>query len=179
MKMPLAVFTAISAAASPGRVSGAIVLPEPCYAAVTVIRAEAKPYAIKRVVTTGVRRYDDAGGGSISVCTPANGKQFDAARAEVEKRVQTPAITGEIEHVIVKSTSAVIVMDHIRAIVAKAETTPGDFRAVEVVILKAPDGKELDETALPRLLKSESARASCLADNAALKQTNAPFHWAC
>jgi hypothetical protein len=150
-----------------------------CYAASTVILSTSNPYRIKRVVTTGVRRYDDAGGGSISACHPTNARHLNAAQTALDKFVQESAPSGDLEHVVMTSTSPVIAGDHLRHIVAKANESHGTFRGVEIVDLKDADGKEIDELPLPRFAPSDSAHAACVNENATLRRAHAPFHWAC
>jgi hypothetical protein len=153
--------------------------PPPCYVVVTAIVSTANPYTIHRVVTTGIRRYEDTGNGSPSYCTPSDDTRAARALTAVDMRLRDSTVTGDVEHVVVRTTSPDVAGAHLVQIVAKARATPADFKRVEVVSVKDARGTEQDSIPMPALSHDANARAACAADNAALQRTRVSFAWAC
>lgn len=150
----------------------------PCFVAITVVLAAEHPYSIHRVVTTGVRRYEDSGGGTVGSCAPADKGAIAAARRAVDTRVDSTRGALHVEHVIVRSTSADVVSSHLVRIAARASTDTV-FAGAEVVNVNAPDGSAVIAMPLPPLTTGERQRSRCWERNAMLQQGNASFHWAC
>lgn len=176
-----AVIALLSASVAWGRINTTPASAPSCYAAITTILSTSAPYTIKRVVTTGVRRYDDDGTGTISYCASINAARFAEARGAVERRLHEPPApaSDNVEHVVIRSTSSTIAAEHLKYVVAKAAESGDAFPGVEVVRLKAADVTDVDELPLPPLLPTKRARTACAAANAALVRAGASFHWAC
>lgn len=153
--------------------------PTPCYVIVTAIVSTPDPYTIRRVVTTGIHRYEDAGGGSPSYCTPIAGDGAARAQRAVDFRVRDAFHAGSIEHVVVQSTSPDVAGAHLLQIVAKSRSTAGSLEGVEVVPVERQRGQAADSVSLPALHAESAARAACIDQNAALRRANAAFYWAC
>jgi hypothetical protein len=175
------ILVALLAAITASRTVRPFVAAPSCYAAVTTIVSTPAPYRIKRIVTTGVRRYDDDGNGTISYCAPVDAARFTAARAAVEQRLHESSVptSDNVEHVVIRSTLSSVVAEHLKYVVAKAAEAGDAFPGVEVVRLKAANGKDDDELPLPPLLPTSRARSACAEANVALERAAAPFHWAC
>lgn len=152
-----------------------------CFIAVTTVVSRPNPYRIARVVTSGVRRYEDDGTGTVSYCAPRDPAKLDAARAAVDRRVeeQKDSAGQNRERVIIRSTSPGLAGDHLKYVAAGAAKSGAAFAGVEVVQIGVQDGTRSDDVPLASLLATDSARAACAKANAELKRVAATFHWAC
>jgi hypothetical protein len=152
---------------------------QPCYVAVTAVVSLPAPYRVARVVTTGVREYEDDGTGTAAYCEPLDVARLHAARAAIDRQIETSHQAEQnVERVVIRSTSATVVAQHLVYVAASGHAF-AEFHGVEVVTLEAPNGTEYRELPLPSLLPTDSARAACDSANVALRQNAAPFHWAC
>jgi hypothetical protein len=150
-----------------------------CFVAVTAVIAMPDPYRVTRVVTTGVREYEDDGNGTVAYCEPRDVGRLRIAREAVDRRIATSHHDApNVEHVVIRSTSPTVAAQHLVYIAAASRGAP-EFTGIEIVALKAPDGTEFREIPLPPLLATDSARTACGRANLALRRNAASFHWAC
>ena len=158
-------------------VSATLVLPPrrvtSCYATLIALVADAHPYTIRRVVTTGVRRFDDAGGGTRAHCAPSDADARGALHRAVDK--QLDADSAAAEWIDVSGVDADVprnVLPHILAAVALH--APG-FEFVEVV----RDAPGALDTVATRLVADDSSHLRCLERNSELERRRADFRYAC
>lgn len=154
----------------------------PCYVLVAVIVFEPAPSAlIHRIVATGVRRFDDAGGGTESNCVPTASTAVLLGERAVLSRADSSGITPPLrfDRVVLRGISAEAVVGRFVAMAATARERSSRFTRVEIVSLAAYFGTEPQQASIPRQSQNERERERCVADNDELQRTNAGLRWLC
>jgi hypothetical protein len=90
----------------------------PCYAAYTAFIADSAPLRVRRIVTTGVRRFGDAHTRDAPACEPADPQRVADLKAAV-----TAQLGSDVYHaawVQIESTDSTIAGDHLERLASFA-----------------------------------------------------------
>src|SRR4051812_35216936 len=86
-----------------------------CYAIITIVIADSATKHIDRVLTSGIRRFKNAGKGGESDCMPAERQRFRTMQQTVDARADSVGLkTTQIrERFAFRGTSARLMADHL------------------------------------------------------------------
>ena len=112
-----------------------------CFVAITAVVSTAQPYRIVRVVTTGVREFEDDGAGTVAYCEPRDPSQIRVAREAVDRKVgDIRLVAGQnVERVVLRSTSRSLVTRQLSYVTASTSEEKTGRSGVELIVLKAAD----------------------------------------
>ncbi|HXT18950.1 MAG TPA: hypothetical protein VN706_25210 [Gemmatimonadaceae bacterium] len=147
----------------------------PCYTTLIAVVAQPPSHIIRRIATTGTRRFDDAGSGTRAHCTPSDTTARSTLFRLLTQQLGT-ADSASTTWVDIASTDSQIVRGVLPRILAAVPTHATTFTFVELVYANTPGSLD---PAPPRLARADSTYARCLADNADLERRNAAFRYAC
>lgn len=170
----------LSLLAAPLLVSGAVLTPPrrphrapACYATVVALVADPHPFTIRRIVTSGVRRFDDAGGGTRTQCVPTEPDAPYTLHRLVGRQLGTDSAAAQ--WIDVSGTDPQASRDVIpRILTAVALRAPG-FEFVEIV----GDAPGSPDSVATRLVPNDSAHTRCVERNAGLERRRERFRYAC
>ncbi|HTE45989.1 MAG TPA: hypothetical protein VK636_12135 [Gemmatimonadaceae bacterium] len=165
-----------------GSLTSRVMVPPSCYVANTAVIWHGDPdYTIHRIITTGIRRYDDAGQGTIAQCAPKDSADIVANRAALARvvdslRVEPPLTMNRLE---LAARSEQLILSQLVSLDAKARAHSDRFLGLEIVEVKRANGAEVSATALPAFSKTPSETESCKARNENLQRSASRVRWAC
>jgi hypothetical protein len=147
---------------------------DPCYTTIVAMVTDT-PYALRRIVTSGVRRFDDAGGGTRTHCIPTDADAPATLHHLVARRLGATD-SAAAKWFVASGLDARIPRAIIPHLLAAAPRHAASFEFVELSALDAPGSPDLDTT---RIIADDSAHARCLARNAALERQSERFRYLC
>jgi len=156
--------------------------PPSCYVANTAVIWYGDPdYKIHRIVTTGIRRYDDAGNSTMARCAPKDSADLVANRQALARvidtlRVDPPRTMTRME---LTAQSSTLIESQLVSLDAKAKAHSDEFSNIEIVHVRKSDGSEVPEVTLPRLSKTPLDAAACIARSDSLRRAGSPIRPAC
>jgi hypothetical protein len=156
--------------------------PANCFVSATaVVWHGQRDYTIRRVVSSGIRRFDDDGAGTPSECTPVNRLAIPSARLAATQRIDSTHSLSIAEFAVIelRGTSVERIRAELLNVESKAHAHPNGFAHVEVVSLRNYLGVEPDETPIRVSTPADSAARACGRDNDDLKRRAASFRWLC
>jgi hypothetical protein len=165
-----------------GDVTSRATAPGSCYVANTAVIWYGDPdYKIHRILTTGIRRYDDAGNGTMMRCVPKDSADLVANRAALARvidslRLDPPRIVTRVE---LTAQSSKLIESQLVSLNAKAKTHSDNFANIEIVDVRRRDGTEVPEVVLPELSKTPGETEACKARNDSLHQAGSHIRPAC
>ncbi|HEY4216575.1 MAG TPA: hypothetical protein VGM67_05525 [Gemmatimonadaceae bacterium] len=121
--------------------TGVHVRDQRCFVAIAAVVSTAQPYRVVRVVTTGVREFDDDGTGTVAYCEPRDASRVRSARAAVDRKVgDIRQVAGQnVEHVVLRSTSQALVARQLSYVTAAGDEGKTGRAGVELIVLSAAD----------------------------------------
>jgi hypothetical protein len=153
-----------------------------CFVANTAVIWYGDPdYKIHRIVTTGIRRYDDAGNSTMARCAPKDSADLVANRQALVRvidtlRIDPPRTMTRME---LTAQSSKLIESQLVSLDAKAKAHSDDFSNIEIVEVRKGDGSEVPEVALPTLSKTPPEAAACTARSDSLRRAGARVRPAC
>lgn len=157
-------------------------VPAYCYVANTAVIWYGDPeYKIHRIITTGIRRYANAGNGSIAKCAPKDAADLAANRAALARVVDSMHVAAPFVMTRMELTvqSVELIRSQLVALDAKARAHPDDFAYTEIVDVTRRDGSEATEVPLPALSTTPRDAESCKARNDSLHRAVSAVRPAC
>jgi hypothetical protein len=156
--------------------------PPACYVANTAVIWHGDPdYSIRRIISTGIRRYEDSGAGAANHCVPKDSADLAANREALARVVDSmhlapPLVTSRLE---IAAQSAELVRSQIVSLEAKARSHPDNFSGLEIVDVRRPSGSSVPAAELPPLSKTVDRANWCRAANDSLGRLGSTIRMAC